>query len=120
MFRSATIIVQVSFPSRSFYGSDMAFTRELPPPQVARPAIEAGVIVGPVVDEGGALRFPVRPVAGPTVVYVLHGRHFPDDLRHGDLVRVVGGPPDPDGTVLATSVEVLASLNGPVLRRLLG
>jgi hypothetical protein len=78
------------------------------------------VIVGPVVDEGGALRFPVRPVAGPTIVYVLPGRHFPDDLRHGDLVRVVGGLPDPHGAALATSVEVLATLNGPVVRRLLG
>jgi hypothetical protein len=98
----------------------MAFTRELPPPQVARPAREAGVVVGPVVSQGGALRFPVRPVAGPTVVYVLAGTHFPDALRHGDLVRVVGGHPDPDGTVPATSVEVLATLNGPVVRHLRG
>jgi hypothetical protein len=96
----------------------MAFTRELPPPQVARPAREAGVVVGPVVSQGGALRFPVRPVAGPTVVYVLAGTHFPGALRHGDLVRVVGGHPDPDGTVPATSVEVLATLNGPVVRHL--
>ena len=78
------------------------------------------MIVGPVIDEGGALRFPVRPVAGPTVVYVLSGRQFPDALRHGDLVRVVAGQPYPDGTVPATSVEVLASLNGPVTRRLIG
>jgi hypothetical protein len=98
----------------------MAFTRELPPPQVARPALEAGVVVGPVVSEGGALRFPVRPVAGPTVVYVLSGPHSPDALRHGDLVRVVGDRPSPDGTVPATSIEVLATLNGPVVRRLLG
>jgi hypothetical protein len=98
----------------------MAFTRELPPPQVARPAREAGVVVGTVVDEGGALRFPVRPVAGPTVVYVLSGPQFPGALRHGDLVRVVGGRPRPDGTIPATSVEVLATLNGPVVRHLLG
>lgn len=98
----------------------MAFTRELPPPQVARPAHEAGVIVGPVVNEGDALRFPVRPVTGPTVVYVLAGSHLPGALRHGDLVRVVGDRPGPDGIVPAASVEVLATLNGPVVRRLLG
>jgi hypothetical protein len=96
----------------------MASTRELPPPQVARPTHEAGVIVGPVVSEGGALRFPVRPVTGPTVVYVLSGRHVPDALRHGDLVRVVGGRPGLDGSVAAASVEVLATLNGPVVRHL--
>ena len=97
------------------------FTRTRPvPPALAGPDPEPGVIAGPVRVSPAGICFLVRPVAGPPMPYLLGGLHPAGVLRPGDLVRVRAGAARPDGTVAARAVEVLATLNGPVLRRLAG
>jgi hypothetical protein len=64
---------------------------------------------------GTILRFTVRATTATSTSYTLRGQLPAGGLQTGDLVRVVPGR---RGTVRA--VDVLATLNGPVLRRLAG
>ena len=60
-------------------------------------------------------RFRVQPANGHTASYVLEGDVPPGALSAGDLVRVVAGQARA-GPAVARSVQVLATLSGPVLR----
>jgi hypothetical protein len=108
-----------------------------PPPAVALPDPEVGLVSGPVVvsvvprtfpnrlarlvRRPGSVtvrRFTVRPATGPSTTYVLEGDLPADALRTGDLVRVVRGRRRHDGDPVARTVQILATLNGPVVRQL--
>lgn len=61
-------------------------------------------------------RFQVRPTSGPDQWYALEGEKPPHDaLGSGTIVRVTGRRTR-DGHLLAREVEVLATLDGPVVR----
>jgi hypothetical protein len=64
---------------------------------------------------GTVLRFTLRATTATSTSYTLRGNLPAGGLQTGDLVRVLPGR---RGSVRA--VEVLATLNGPVLRRLAG
>jgi hypothetical protein len=64
-------------------------------------------------------RFEVQPAAGRARRVVLDGEIDPDALNPGDIVRIHGDR-ERDGHVVATSVDVLATLSGPVVRQVTG
>jgi len=92
---------------------------------VLGPALLVGVawLVRRVVDAGDrrsvAWRFRVQPATGMGRTYLLEGDLSPGALRTGDLVRVTEGRTR-DGDIVALSVDVLATLDGPVIRAVVG
>ncbi|GAA0452294.1 hypothetical protein Ade02nite_00210 [Paractinoplanes deccanensis] len=77
------------------------------------PVLLVAVIVAQLLGRAGERRFTVRTTAGRSVDYTLSDDGPADALRHNDIVRVTTGR---DGGV--RTVEVLAGLNGPAVRRL--
>jgi hypothetical protein len=80
-----------------------------------------------VVDPGDrrsvAWRFRVQPATGMGRTYLLEGDVPPGALRTGDLVRVNEGRTrvsDSGPETVARSVDVLATLDGPVIRAVVG
>jgi hypothetical protein len=64
-------------------------------------------------------RFRLQPADGRTGSFVVDGEIGPDSLKSGDVVSV-HSVSDRDGHSVARSVDVLATLNGPVVRRVTG
>ncbi len=92
---------------------------------VLGPALLVGAawLVRRVVDPGGrrsvAWRFRVQPATGMGRTYLLEGDLPPGALRTGDLVRV-NESRTRDSDIVARSVDVLATLDGPVIRAVVG
>jgi hypothetical protein len=78
-----------------------------PPLLVAAVAVAARASGG----AGSTRRFTLRPATGPATHHTLRAARSGDALNQGDLVRLV------PGRTGLRAVEVLATLNGPVLRR---
>jgi hypothetical protein len=89
-----------------------------------RPLLIVGLVVPPLLIVAAALatragggagairRFRLRPATGPATDHTLHTTRAGEALNPGDLVRLVPGRRGP------RAVEVVASLDGPMIRRL--
>jgi hypothetical protein len=78
-----------------------------PPLLVAAVAVAARAGGG----AGSTRRFTLRPATGPATHHTLRVAHSGETLNRGDLVRLVSGRRG------LRAVEVLTTLNGPVIRR---
>ena len=85
----------------------------------------AGILLAQRLINGGeeltvpVRRFRVQPADGRARRFVIDGEIDPGVLEAGDVVRVHGDE-DRDGHVVATSVDILAALTGPVVRQVIG
>ncbi|MEV5208082.1 hypothetical protein AB0K35_11485 [Micromonospora sp. NPDC053740] len=64
-------------------------------------------------------RFRLQPADGRTVRVVIDGEIDPDSLRPGDVARVHSAG-SREGHIVARSVDILATLGGPVVRQVAG
>jgi hypothetical protein len=88
-------------------------------------ALVAAVALAQRLTRGGTdLSVPVhnfrlQPTDGRTGYFIIDGEIDPNSLKSGDLVRVHGRG-ERDGRTVARSVDILATLNGPVVRQVTG